>query len=121
MIPSSTTDPARERRAFRLFMLLAVVLLGAGIGLDKNDVLGVLQSDAFGEAVEGDVLEAQRLGLRGVPFFVMDRKYGVSGAQPVEAFVQTLNKAYEVWRQEHPVLEMQKTEGAVCTPEGACD
>lgn len=95
--------------------------LGAGFGLDPNEVLAMLKTDAFADAVDSDILEAQRLGLRGVPFFVMDRKYGVSGAQPPEAFLQTLNKAYEDWRKENPVLEMQPSEGAVCTPEGECD
>jgi len=38
--------------------------------------------------------EAQQLGVRGVPFFVIDRKYAISGAQPVEVFIDTLNKAW---------------------------
>jgi len=95
--------------------------LGAAIGLGKNEVLDMLNTDNFADAVQNDILEAQRLGLQGVPFFVMDRKYGVSGAQPAEAFLQTLNKSFEDWRKEHPVLEMNKTEGALCTPEGECD
>ncbi|MCC6412375.1 MAG: DsbA family oxidoreductase [Saprospiraceae bacterium] len=95
--------------------------LGAAIGLEKNEVLDMLKTDTFADAVENDILEAQRLGLRGVPFFVLDRKYGVSGAQPAEAFLQTLNKSYEDWRKEHPVLDMQQSGGAVCTPEGECD
>lgn len=95
--------------------------LGAAIGLDKNEVMAMLKTDTFADAVDNDILEAQRLGLRGVPFFVMDRKYGVSGAQPAEAFLQTLNKSYEDWRKEHPALEMQKSDGAVCTPDGECD
>jgi protein disulfide-isomerase len=95
--------------------------LAEKIGLNRQEAQTVLTSGAFADAVENDILEAQRLGLRGVPFFVMDRKYGVSGAQPAEAFLQTLNKAYEVWRKEHPVLEVQPAGGAVCTPEGDCD
>ncbi len=70
-------------------------LLEAGIeiGLDKNEVKEVLDSDLFALEVEQDVHEASQLGIRGVPFFVIDRKFGISGAQPVDVFIDTLNKA----------------------------
>jgi predicted DsbA family dithiol-disulfide isomerase len=69
--------------------------LGVTIGLDADNVKQVLATDAYADGVKRDIEEAQYLGIRGVPFFVMDGKYAVSGAQPVEVFLQTLEKARE--------------------------
>ena len=62
-------------------------------------------SNALAEAtkmVEQDIQEAQNIGVRGVPFFVFNRKYAVSGAQPPQAFLQTLEQSYNEWRKENP-------------------
>ena len=67
--------------------------MGAEIGLDSDAVREVLRSKAMADAVRQDIEEAQRLGVRGVPFFVFNRAYAVSGAQPVEVFVQALTRA----------------------------
>jgi predicted DsbA family dithiol-disulfide isomerase len=67
--------------------------LGESIGLDPVSVNRVLQSDDFGDEVKRDILEARQLGVRGVPFFLVNGKYAVSGAQPTEVFLQTLEKA----------------------------
>ncbi len=70
-----------------------LIELAEKAGLDKNDVLEVLKSDnLYLKEVEHDIEEAQLIGVQGVPFFVFDRKYAVSGAQPVEAFVQTIKE-----------------------------
>lgn len=70
-----------------------LIELAEKAGLNKEDVLKVLQSDnLFIKEVESDINEAQEIGVQGVPFFVFDRKYAVSGAQPVEAFVQTIKE-----------------------------
>jgi predicted DsbA family dithiol-disulfide isomerase len=55
----------------------------------------VVTSDEYTADVEADIREAQLLGATGVPFFVLDRKYGVSGAQPAEVFVSALRTALE--------------------------
>ena len=55
----------------------------------------VVTSDQYTSDVEADIREARLLGANGVPFFVLDRKYGVSGAQPVEVFQQALETALE--------------------------
>lgn len=71
------------------------VLTGIGIaaGLDAKEIEQVLNSELYAMDVQHDVNEAQTIGVRGVPFFVFDRKYAVSGAQPVEAFLQTMERA----------------------------
>ncbi len=71
-----------------------LVALLAEVGADPDRVRAVLDSDQYADAVRADIADAQRLGATGVPFFVIDRKYGVSGAQPAEAFLQALRTAY---------------------------
>lgn len=70
--------------------------------------------------VQHDINEAETLGLKGVPFFVMNRKYGVSGAQPEEVFLKTLEKSFEDWQQEQQQLELTIAEGEVCKPGEDC-
>lgn len=63
-------------------------------GLDRAAAAGVLASDAYNDEVTEDARTAASLGANGVPFFVIDRRYGISGAQPLEAFTQTLDAAW---------------------------
>lgn len=65
------------------------------IGIPASAVQSLFNGDDFDAEVRIDQLEAQRIGIRGVPFFVFDDKYAVSGAQAPEIFLQTLEKAYE--------------------------
>ncbi len=69
--------------------------LAVEAGLNKDEVERVLAGSDFTEEVENDIREAAQIGVRGVPFFVIDRKYAVSGAQPVAQFVGALTQAYE--------------------------
>ena len=89
------------------------------VGLDPDAVDAVLTGRAYADAVEDDIREAAALGAAGVPFFVIDRKYGVSGAQPAEVFTQVLERA---WNESHP--QLQSLAGAQtmdsCGPDG-CD
>ncbi|KTR39050.1 MULTISPECIES: DsbA family protein [Curtobacterium] len=66
--------------------------LGASIGLDRDEVLATLRDDAQLAAVRADQAQAQAFGINGVPFFVIDGKYGVSGAQDPAAFEQVLRQ-----------------------------
>ena len=70
-----------------------LIELGIKAGLDSNEVKEVVENEnLYLIDVKGDIREAQEIGVQGVPFFVFDRKYAVSGAQPVEAFVNTIKK-----------------------------
>ncbi|MEN9441260.1 MAG: dithiol-disulfide isomerase [Bacteroidota bacterium] len=71
-----------------------LVEIGTSIGLESQELKTILESDAFAYEMTQDIQEAQNIGVQGVPFFVFDRKYAISGAQPVEAFLQTLEKVY---------------------------
>lgn len=68
-------------------------------GLDKDEVRRVLDDpDAYAQDVRQEQREAAALGATGVPFFVIDRRYGISGGQPVDVFAQTLDRA---WADTH--------------------
>ncbi len=67
--------------------------LAADAGLDPAAVDEVLDSDAYAEGVQADIAEARAIGVQGVPFFVFDRKFALSGAQPVDVFMQALASA----------------------------
>src|SRR6478735_3379022 len=69
--------------------------LAAEVGLDRDAALRSLESDEYLEAVHADQEQAMRFGIRGVPFFVIDGKYGVSGAQAPETFAQALKQVQD--------------------------
>jgi predicted DsbA family dithiol-disulfide isomerase len=97
------------------------VLLRAAtsVGIDEVAAKEVLAGDAYADAVEADVRRAVAYGATGVPFFVIDQKYGISGAQPVEVFTDVLEKA---WADSHPLpLDMAAgadTADGTCGPDG---
>ena len=72
-----------------------LVELAQEIGLEADLARRVLEGEDYAEQVRADVVAAQQLGGSGVPFFVLDRVFGVSGAQPVEVFVSALEKAHQ--------------------------
>ena len=72
-----------------------LIEVGKKIGLIEEDVRKMLSSDMYKEEVRSDELESQQLGIRAVPYFVIERKYGISGAQPIEHFVQVLTKVHK--------------------------
>ncbi len=78
-----------------LFSHADLVSVAVGVGIDADKVEEILLSDAFAQDVIADRNLAEQLGATGVPFFVFDMKYGISGAQPLEAFTGTLEKAWE--------------------------
>ncbi len=93
------------------------VLLAAATraGLEETRVRAVLSSDEFAESVEADIRQAAAYGATGVPFFVVDGRYGISGAQPADTFSQVLERA---WTEKHPSVQMVGGEADVCGPDG---
>ncbi|MEV0678625.1 DsbA family oxidoreductase [Actinosynnema sp. NPDC050436] len=78
-----------------LFGTEALVTVAKEAGLDPVEARGVLEDpQSYLDAVRSDEAEAAQLGANGVPFFVIDRKFGVSGAQPVETFAEALGTAW---------------------------
>jgi predicted DsbA family dithiol-disulfide isomerase len=70
-----------------------LVRLAVEVGVPKEDARRVLESDECASDVAADIDEARALGATGVPFFVVDRRYGVSGAQSSDVFLQVLERA----------------------------
>jgi predicted DsbA family dithiol-disulfide isomerase len=64
-------------------------------GLDADECKNELETMSLLPNIENDIYEAQQIGVKGVPFFVFDNKYGISGAQPIEVFTRTLKQTYE--------------------------
>lgn len=94
--------------------------LGEEIDLDTAQLAESLDKQTFAGAVKQDIEEAQKIGVRGVPFFVFNRAYGISGAQDSEAFLQTLERSYSEWAKEHPELDLNVSSGPSCAPDGTC-
>ncbi|MET7295197.1 DsbA family oxidoreductase [Streptomyces griseoloalbus] len=92
-----------------------LVALATAAGLDADAVREVLADpEAYADEVRADEREAAQLGATGVPFFVLDRTYGVSGAQPAEVFTQALTRAWG----ERPPLKLIDDGGEACGPDG---
>ena len=75
--------------------------LAAEVGLDADEVKATLHSDRYAADVRNDEAMASSLGASGVPFFVIDGTYGVSGAQGAEVILQAMERA---WAESHPVM-----------------
>lgn len=73
----------------------ALAAIGKAAGLDEAEVRAMIVGDAFAAEVERDLLEARQIGVTGVPFFVFDRKYAVSGAQESQAFLGVLQQTWD--------------------------
>ena len=72
----------------------AVLLdVAAENGLERDVIARALEDGTDSAEVQAEIRQAQELGINGVPFFILDGKYGLSGAQPVEALVAALDKA----------------------------
>jgi len=97
-----------------------LIEMGTAIGLNAEEIKQTLESDTYADDVKHDIAEAQYLGVRGVPFFVMNRKYAVSGAQEVAVFKDTLAKAFTGWQEENPKPAFDTIEGESCSPDGDC-
>lgn len=72
----------------------SLVQIATEAGLDADEAARVLDGADYAEDVERDLADARALGVTGVPFFVLDRRYGVSGAQPVEVLATALEQAH---------------------------
>lgn len=120
---------AAEERLFRAFFTEGrniadddtLLELGKEAGLNETEIRSSLSDERYSDMVKQDIQEARAIGVTGVPFFVFNRKYAVSGAQPPQAFLQTLEKAYAEWREANPEIKIEVTKGQSCSIDGVCD
>lgn len=119
---------AAEERLFKAYFTegkntadhATLVQLGTEIGMQAEDLKKVLESNAYAQEVNKDVKEAEQIGVTGVPFFVVDRKFAVSGAQDSKTFLGALEKAWKEHAKTSPSALDKSATGTVCTPEGEC-
>ncbi|MGJ5640651.1 DsbA family oxidoreductase [Formosa sp. S-31] len=94
-----------------------LIAIAAHLGMDSEKTKYILESDDFIYDVRQDEMEARNLGISGVPFFVIDNKYGISGAQPVSVFTETLEKAWDARKEELEIINS----GSSCDIDGNCN
>lgn len=93
-----------------------LVTLGTEIGLPADGVRAMLASNTYADDVRGDQRQATAFGISGVPFYVIDQQYGVSGAQSAETFLDALE---QIWTQSHPQTLVGSTQAENCD-DGSC-
>jgi len=91
-----------------------LVALAVEVGLDAEEARSVLANDTYSDEVADDIHLARELGISGVPFFVINEQYGISGAQPKDVFQRTLK---QVWAETHPLI----TIGGTGEDAGSCE
>jgi predicted DsbA family dithiol-disulfide isomerase len=91
-----------------------LVQLATEVGIDPTKARSVLASDAYATDVRADELRASEFAISGVPFFAFDEKYGVSGAQPAEAFSEVLTRTWAEARPQLISVEASTKDAGVC-------
>lgn len=98
-----------------------LIAMAKNIGIPEQEAADVLNSNQYAAEVEADIVRASQIGVRGVPFFVLDNKYAVSGAQPSETFLQALTQAWTEYEKANPKLTVVGGDATVCEPGGDCN
>ena len=91
--------------------------LAAEAGLAADEAREVLAGDRYADDVRADERPAQAFGITGVPFFVIDRQYGLSGAQPPDTVLEVLERA---WAEAHPLTVLTPAGGGDACADGSC-
>lgn len=101
--------------------------IGVESGLTEEQAQEALNDAVWEEAIRADLAQARAYGVTGVPFFVIDERYGLSGAQPPATFLQALTQAYQEHTQRTPLTPIgtdgaqdAELQGQACGPNG-CD
>ena len=95
--------------------------LGVEIGLDATELQAAFTDEQYAYQVNQDIQEARQIGVNGVPFFVFNRKYAISGAQPPQAFLETLRKSFDEWQKLNPQPKLNIQQGNSCSIDGVCE
>lgn len=119
-----------EERLFSAFFtegkniadLTTLTQLGKEIGLDETELQTAFTADDYAYKIAQDIAEARHIGVQGVPFFGLDSRYGVSGAQPPSVLLQNIEVAFAEWEKRNAKTEFKMTtEGPSCSPDGVCE
>lgn len=93
--------------------------IGEKLGFSKEEIQNAVQSPDLAKLVKNDIFAANSLGIKGVPFFVFNEKYGVSGAQPTDLFSEVLEKSWSEFTESNSEIKIIE-EGDSCDVEGNC-
>lgn len=93
--------------------------IGEKLGFSKEEIQNAAQSPELAKLVKNDIFAANSLGIKGVPFFVFNEKYGVSGAQPIDLFSEILEKSWSEYSESNSDIKIIE-EGDSCDIEGNC-
>ena len=93
-----TCDKKTAAKSFKAFVRASgdvdtLVDLGSDVGLNADDIRSVLSQGTYAADVQADIDQARAYGISGVPFFVIDGRYGISGAQSPDSFAAGLTQA----------------------------
>jgi predicted DsbA family dithiol-disulfide isomerase len=95
----------------------ALLTLSTQVGLPELEVDAVLRSDRYSDEVRADEARARAFGITGVPFFVIDGRYGISGAQPADAILAALDKS---WSERSPLTLVAQEGSAPSCESDSC-
>lgn len=99
-----------------------LVEIGTKAGLEEVEIRQMLAGEDFKTEVKRDIEEAHRLGIDTVPTFLFDRKQAIIGSEPVQVFLDTIEKAYENWKLKRATLnDMEVRKGKSCNADGTCE
>lgn len=93
--------------------------IGEKLGFSKEEIQNAAQSPELAKLVKNDIFAANSLGIKGVPFFVFNEKYGVSGAQPIDLFSEILEKSWSEYSESNSDIKIIE-EGDSCDIDGNC-
>ena len=96
-----------------------LVKLAGEMGMDQEEARKMLESDQYIQEVQQDQYEAQQVGARGVPFFVFNNRYAVSGAQPPEVFLQTMQRTWAETEKPKPTPIAGDPNAEACNLDGS--
>lgn len=91
--------------------------IAESVGLDRQQTAAVLESEQYGDLVRRQEHLGSQLGITGVPFFVINDKYAISGAQPTEMFTKALN---DIWAEDHPLQMLGDSAAGEMCADGSC-
>lgn len=99
-----------------------LISIGKEVGLEEDEIRAMLESDEYSYEIKQDIQEAGNLGFDTVPTFLMDKRQAIVGSEPVELFLEVLNKAYKAWKSRNSEeLKPEIIKGKSCSIDGTCD
>ena len=104
-----------------LASLEVLTTLAQEIGLHPQEAQQAFTDPQYTQKAQQEINEAKQIGVTGVPFFVFNRKYAVSGAQPPQAFLQALEQSYTEFKQKNPFTKLETSKGDSCDTDGNCN